>query len=80
MAARQSLHVFQCDGGSPYAFTFDPTGANLPAAECQDSWQHLKTLESEPFDLPRVTVDVEKVHVEVAKQGYSIVSWTAGPG
>lgn len=80
MADQQTLHVFQCGGGSPYGFTSDRSGSNLPVAECKDGWQFFKTLDSEPFDLPRVAVDIEKVHVDVAKQGYSIVQWIAGPG
>ncbi len=80
MAENQTLHVFQCGGGSPYGFTSDRSGANLPAPECEDGWSYVKTLDTEPFDLPRVAVDVEKVHQDIAAKGYSIVPWAAAPG
>jgi hypothetical protein len=80
MSAQSSIHVFQCGGGSPYGFTADRDGANLPQAECQQGWDFFKTLDSEPFDLPRVSVDIEKVHVDIARQGYSIVPWSPAPG
>ena len=80
MADGQALHVFQCGGGSPYGFTADRTGKNLPAAECQDGWAYLTTLNSEPFDLPRVAVDVGKVHQDIAQKGFAIVHWAAAPG
>jgi hypothetical protein len=80
MADGQALHVFQCGGGSPYGFTADRTGKNLPASECPDGWAFFRTLNSEPFDLPRVAVDVEKVHQDIAEKGFSIVHWAAAPG
>ena len=79
MAEQQALHVFQCGGGSPYGFTADPTGSNLPGSECQD-WEYVKTLDGEPFDLPRVAVDVKKVHTDITERGYSIVHWATAPG
>ena len=80
MAARQSLHVFQCGDGSPYAFTHDRNGSNLPQAECVGGWIYLTAVDSEPFELPRVAVDARKVRDDIAAKGYSVVPWSVAPG
>ncbi|MBA3517558.1 MAG: hypothetical protein H0T75_07930 [Rhizobiales bacterium] len=52
----------------------------MPEAECPEGWVFFKTLETEPFELPRVAVDIEKVHADIAKTGYSLAPWSVGPG
>ena len=80
MAARQIIHVFQCGDGSPYAFTHERDGSNLPRTECPDGWVYLTALDSEPFELPRVAVDARKVRDDIAAKGYSVVPWSVAPG
>lgn len=80
MAEQNPIHVFQCVGGAAYGFTSDRSGGNLPEAECPDGWEFLKTLESEPFDLPRVAADPERVRIHIARKGYAFVPWTIAPG
>jgi hypothetical protein len=80
MPARQSIHVFQCGDGSPYALTRDRNGSNLPEAECPAGWVYFTTLDAEPFELPRVAVDARKVHDDIAAQGYSLAPWLVAPG
>ena len=80
MAVDMAIHVFQCGDGSPYGFTKDHTGSNLPAAECPEGWVFFKTIETEPFELPRMAVDFESVHADIAKTGYSLVPWSVAPG
>jgi hypothetical protein len=80
MPTQPTIHVFQCGNGSPYGFTKDRSGSNLPEAECPEGWVFFKTLETEPFELPRVAVDIEKVHADIAKTGYSLAPWSVGPG
>jgi hypothetical protein len=43
----RTIHVFQCGGADLYGITPDRTGANLPADECRDGWQFIKTIELE---------------------------------
>jgi hypothetical protein len=80
MPTQPTIHVFQCGEESLYGFTADPTGSNLPEAECSKGWVFFKKLESEPFELPRIAVDIEKVHADIAKTGYSLVRWSVSPG
>jgi hypothetical protein len=80
MPTQPNIHVFQCGEESPYGFTPDRTGSNLPEAECPTGWVFFKTLETEPFELPRIAVDMEKVHADIAKMGYSLVRWSVSTG
>jgi hypothetical protein len=80
MPTQPTIHVFQCGHGSPYGFTNDRSGSNLPKAECREGWVFFKTFETESVDLPRIAVDIEQVHHDIAKTGYSVVPWPVGPG
>ena len=81
MPTKATIHVFQCGKGSPYGFTKDRNGSNLPKADCTQGWVFFKTVnETEPFGLPRFDVDIEQVHDDIAKTGYALVHWSSGPG
>ena len=80
MPRQQSIHVFQCGDGSPYAFTHDRNGANLPESECASGWTYVTSVESEPFQLPRAAADAQKVRDDIAARGYSLLPWPVAPG
>ena len=80
MSPQQSIHVFQCGDGSPYAFTHDRNGGNLPQSECPSGWSYVTSVESEPFQLPRAAADPAIVRDDIAARGYSLLPWSVAPG